>query len=61
MKRKRVEYQKYVRTKLEQKRYRKLFGLMDNITLVGEEDLVLQREFRIDFVGSSGLILEMKY
>ncbi|MFQ6039812.1 MAG: hypothetical protein ACE5PV_03065 [Candidatus Poribacteria bacterium] len=50
MKRKRVEYQKYIRTKLEQKRYRELFGLTDNITLEGEEDLVLQREFRIDFI-----------
>ena len=50
MKRKRIEYQKYIRTKLEQKRYRGLFGLTENITLVGEEDLVLQREFRIDFV-----------
>jgi len=49
-KRKRVEYQKFVRTKLEQKRYRGLFGLTDNIALVGEEDIVLQREFRIDFV-----------
>ena len=50
MKRKRVEYQKYIRTKLEQERYRELFGLTDNIALEGEEDLVLQREFRIDFV-----------
>jgi len=49
-KQKRVEYQKYIRTKLEQKRYRGLFGLTENVTLVGEEDLVLQREFRIDFV-----------
>jgi len=49
-KQKRVEYQKFVRTKLEQKRYRELFGLTDNIMLVGEEDIVLQREFRIDFV-----------
>ena len=49
MKRKRVEYQKYIRTKLEQERYRELFGMTDNITLEGEEDLVLQREFRIDF------------
>jgi hypothetical protein len=50
LKRKRVEYQKYIRTKLEQQRYRELFGLTDNIALEGEEDLVLQREFRIDFV-----------
>ena len=50
MKRKRVEYQKYIRTKLEQESYRELFGITDNITLEGEEDLVLQREFRIDFV-----------
>jgi len=50
LKRKRVEYQKYIRTKLEQERYRELFGLTDNIALEGEEDLVLQREFRIDFV-----------
>ena len=49
MKRKRVEYQKYIRTKLEQESYRELFGITDNITLEGEEDLVLQREFRIDF------------
>ena len=49
MKRKRVEYQKYIRTKLEQESYRELFGLTENITLEGEEDLVLQREFRIDF------------
>ena len=47
MKRKRVEYQKYIRTKLEQERYRELFGMTDNITLEGEEDLVLQREFRL--------------
>ena len=47
---KRVEYQKYVRVKLEHKRHRKLFGLTDNIVLQGEEDIVLQREFRIDFV-----------
>ena len=47
---KRVEYQKYVRVKLEHKRHRKLFGLTDNIVLIGEEDIVLQREFRIDFV-----------
>jgi len=50
LKRKRVEYQKYIRTKLEQERYRELLGMTDNITLEGEEDLVLQREFRIDFV-----------
>ncbi len=49
MKRKRVEYQKYLRTKFEQERYRELFGLTDNIELRGEEDIVLQREFRIDF------------
>jgi len=49
MKRKRVEYQKYLRTKFEQERYRELFGLTDNIALRGEEDIVLQREFRIDF------------
>jgi len=47
---KRVEYQKYVRLKLEHKRHRKLLGLTDNIVLIGEEDIVLQREFRIDFV-----------
>jgi len=47
---KRVEYQKYVRVKLEHKRHRKLFGLTDNIVLISEEDIVLQREFRIDFV-----------
>lgn len=48
-KRKRVEYQKHVlsdvegsvRTKPEQERYRGLFGLTENIELVGEEDLVL--------------------
>jgi len=45
-----ISIQKFVRTKLEQKRYRELFGLTDNIMLVGEEDIVLQREFRIDFV-----------
>jgi len=50
LKRKRVEYQKYIRIKLEQKRYRGLFGLTDNIALEGEEDIVLQREFRIDFI-----------
>jgi len=50
LKRKRVEYQKYIRTKLEQGRYRGLFGMTDNIALEGEEYLVLQREFRIDFV-----------
>ena len=50
MKRKRVEYQEYIRTKLEQKHYRWLFGMTDNIMLEGEADLVLQREFRIDFV-----------
>jgi len=50
LKQKRVEYQKYIRTKLEQERYRGFFGLTENIALVGEEDLVLQREFRIDFV-----------
>ena len=49
MKGKRVEYQKFLRTKFEQKRYRELFGLTDNIELRGEEDIVLQREFRIDF------------
>jgi hypothetical protein len=48
--RKRVEYQKYLRVKLESDRYRGLFGLSDNIYLAGEEDLVLPREFRIDFV-----------
>jgi len=47
---KRVEYQKYVRLKLEHTIHRKLFGLTDNIVLIGEEDIVLQREFRIDFV-----------
>jgi hypothetical protein len=50
LKRKRVEYQKYIRTKLEQERYRGLFGLTDNIAMEGEEDIVLQREFRIDFI-----------
>ena len=49
MKKKRVEYQKFLRTKFEQARYRELFGLTDNIELRGEEDIVLQREFRIDF------------
>ena len=49
MKRKRVEYQKFLRVKFEQERYRELFGLTDNIDLRGEEDIVLQREFRIDF------------
>ena len=38
-----------MRTKFEQERYRELFGLTDNIELRGEEDIVLQREFRIDF------------
>jgi len=47
---KRVEYQKYLRNKLEEERTCKLFGLTENIALVGEEDLVLQREFRIDFL-----------
>jgi hypothetical protein len=50
VKRKRVEYQKYLRNKLEHETYRKLFGLDENIELEAEEDLVLQREFRIDFV-----------
>ncbi len=50
LQRKRVEYQKFLRTKLEQSRYRALFGLSDNIELEAEEDFVLQREFRIDFV-----------
>jgi hypothetical protein len=45
---KRVEYQKYLRNKLEDKHTRKLFGLTENIALAGEEDIVLQREFRID-------------
>jgi len=49
-KRKRVEFQKFARTKLEHPIYRLLFGLTDNILLKGEEDTVLQREFRIDFV-----------
>ncbi|MBC8230573.1 hypothetical protein H8E77_13580 [bacterium] len=49
MKKKRVEYQKFLRVKFEQERYQKLFGLTDNIELRGEEDIVLQREFRIDF------------
>jgi hypothetical protein len=35
---KRVEYQKFLRTKLEQERYRRLFGLTDNIELRGEEE-----------------------
>ena len=50
MRKKRVEYQKFLRIKLEQERYRALFGLSDNIELEAEEDFVLQREFRIDFV-----------
>jgi len=49
-KRKRVEFQKFARTKLEHPIYRLLFGLTDNILISGEEDTVLQREFRIDFV-----------
>ena len=47
---KRVEYQKFLRIKLEDAHYRDLFGLSDNIELEREEDLVIQREFRIDFV-----------
>jgi len=50
LQRKRVEYQKFLRIKLEDEHYRPLFGLSDNIELEAEEDLVLQREFRIDFV-----------
>ena len=50
MKAKRIEYQKFLRTKLAQEGYRELFGLSENIELDGEEDVVLQREFRIDFV-----------
>ena len=50
MRGKRVEYQKIVRTKLEEERYRNRFGLSDNIELQAEADFVLQREFRIDFV-----------
>jgi len=50
LQKKRVEYLKFLRTWLEDKRYRALFGLSDNIELEAEEDLVLQREFRIDFV-----------
>ncbi|MCH8290688.1 hypothetical protein IH992_06275 [Candidatus Poribacteria bacterium] len=50
MKGKRVEYQKFLRNKLEDERYRRLFGFSENIELAGEEDFVLQREFRIDFV-----------
>ncbi|MBC8427825.1 hypothetical protein H8D98_01040 [bacterium] len=50
MRKKRVEYQKFLRIKLEDGRYRHLFGLSDNVELEGEEDLVLQREFRIDLV-----------
>jgi len=50
LQKKRVEYQKFLRIKLEDAHYRNLFGLSDNIELEGEEDLVLQREFRIDFV-----------
>ena len=46
---KRVEYQKYLRTRLEAES-RRLFGLTENLTLVGEEDIVLQHEFRIDFL-----------
>ena len=48
--RKRVEYQKFLRVKLESEEYRGLFGLSDNLLLIGEEDLVLPREFRIDFM-----------
>ena len=50
MQRKRVEYQKFLRIKLDDAHYRNLFGLSDNIELAAEEDFVLQREFRIDFV-----------
>jgi len=50
LKGKRVEYQKSLRTKLEHPVYRELFGLSENIELEAEEDFVLQREFRIDFV-----------
>jgi len=46
---KRVEYQKFLRAKFEQERYKRPFGLTDNFELRGEEDIVLQREFRIDF------------
>ena len=45
-----MEYQKFVRIKLEDERYRSHFGLSANIELAAEEDFVLQREFRIDFV-----------
>jgi hypothetical protein len=48
--RKRVEYQKYLRNTLDEPDYRDIFGLSDNIELEGEDDFVLQREFRIDFV-----------
>ena len=61
MKRKRIEYQKFLRGKFEQGRYRELFGLTDNIELRGEEDVVLQREFRnISFVRNSVLANKTK-
>jgi len=47
---KRVEYQKFVRNKLDNPRYSRLFGLSDNIEIMAEEDIVLQREFRIDLI-----------
>ena len=47
---KRIEYQKFIRNKFEDTRYRELLGLSDNIEIVAEEDIVLQREFRIDFI-----------
>ena len=47
---KRIEYQKFIRNKFEDTRYRELWGLSDNIEIVAEEDIVLQREFRIDFI-----------
>ena len=50
MRRNRVEYQKFLRIKLDDEHDRNLFGLSENIELEAEKDFVLQREFRIDFV-----------
>jgi len=47
---KRIEYQKFLRNKLEEESTCKLFGVAENISLTGEDDIVLQREFRIDFL-----------
>ena len=44
LKGKRVEYQKFLRNKLEDERYRRLFGFSENIELAGEEDFVLYSE-----------------